>query len=73
MKPHPDAAGPLAAVIGAVQCAGTLVVILAVIGLIGCLAGIASLADLPWLLAGAFMGSFVMAALRRDSRRVRKL
>jgi hypothetical protein len=65
MKTHPATARPLAAAIEAAQCAVTLVAILGVLGLIACLAGLASLADLPWILAGVFMGSFVMAAVKR--------
>lgn len=67
MKPQPGAGSPLATILGAIQCAATLVAVLGVIGLIAWLAGIASLADLPWILAGAFAGSFVVAMVRRDS------
>ena len=63
MKAHPPAR-PLTAAIEAVQCAVTLVAILGVLGLIAWLAGLAALADLPWILAGVFMGSFVMAVIK---------
>ena len=53
----------------AVQCAVTLVVVLGVIGLIAWLAGIAALADLPWVLGGAFGGSFVAALARHGTQR----
>lgn len=56
----------------AAQCAITLVVVLGAIGLIAWLAGIAALADLPWILGGAFGGSFVMALTRHDARRARR-
>jgi len=69
MKAHPAAVRPLAALVEAVQyaaaCAVTLVCILGGFGLIAWLAGLAALADLPWILAGAFMGSFVMAVVKR--------
>ena len=64
MKAHPTVR-PLAAAIAAMQCAVTLVVILGVLGLVACFAGLASPDDLPWILAGAFIGSFVMAAAKR--------
>lgn len=48
----------------AVQCATTLVVLLGALGLLAWAAGIAALADIPWILAGAFGGSFAMALIR---------
>lgn len=56
----------------AAQCAVTLVALLAGVGLIAWAAGIASLADLPWALAGVFAGSFVSALIRRDTKRARR-
>jgi hypothetical protein len=56
----------------AAQCAITLVVVLGVVGLIAWLAGIASLAGLPWILGGAFGGSFVMALARHDAPRAQR-
>jgi len=52
----------------AAQCAVTLVCLLGALGLVAWAAGIAALADLPWILAGAFGGSFVMALVKRDRR-----
>jgi hypothetical protein len=49
----------------------TLVGLLGALGLIAWAAGIAALADLPWILAGAFGGSFVMALVKRDRRSMR--
>lgn len=57
------------AVLHALQCAATLVVLLAGVGLIAWLAGLTSLADLPWALSGGFAGSFVVAVFRPDKRR----
>lgn len=66
MTSHPA----LQAVLHAVQCALTLVAILAMVGLIAWAAGLASLADLSWVLIGVFGGSFVAAMVRRDARRI---
>lgn len=52
----------------AVQCATTLVVLLAGLGVIAWLAGIAALADLPWVLGGVFGGSFAMALVKADKK-----
>jgi hypothetical protein len=60
-------------VLEAAQVAITLVVLLAALSLIAWAAGIAALADLPYLLAGVFAGSFLMAVLRRDSRAPRRM
>jgi hypothetical protein len=64
---------PLRRILDAAQIAITLVLLLAAVGLIAWLAGIAALADLPYLLAGVFAGSFVMAVLRGDSRAPRRM
>lgn len=56
----------------AVQCATTLVVILGMIGLIAWAAGIATLTDIPWILAGAFGGSFAIALIRHDAKAPRR-
>lgn len=64
---------PARRVLEAARIAITLVALLGAIGLIAWLAGIAALADLPYLLAGAFAGSFVMAIVRRDTRPARRL
>jgi hypothetical protein len=68
MKLHSANGSILAVALEAIQCAATLVAILGVLGLIAWAAGIASLADLPWILIGAFAGSFVAAVFRRNSR-----
>jgi hypothetical protein len=60
----------LSAALGAVQRAATLVIVLTAIGLIGWAAGVVSLADVPWVLAGAFGGSFVVA-FHHDKRAIR--
>lgn len=49
----------------ALQCATTLVAILAGVGLIGWLAGLVALADLPYVLGGVFVGSFVMGMIKQ--------
>lgn len=67
MKLNTANGGALAAALNAIQCASTLVAILGVLGLIAWAAGIAALADLPWILVGAFAGSFVAAVVRRNS------
>lgn len=48
----------------ALQCAVTLVLLLAAVGLIAWAAGLATLADLPWVLSGVFGGSFAMAVVK---------
>ena len=45
----------------ALQCAVTMAVLAGLIGMIAWAAGIASPADLPWILSGVFAGSFVRA------------
>lgn len=57
-------------VLHALQCATTLVLLLGGVGVIAWLAGVASLADLPWALSGAFAGSFAVAVFRHDTERV---
>lgn len=69
MTPHPHPSQLLQTVLHALQCATTLVVLLAGVGVIAWLAGLASLGDLPWALSGAFAGSFVVALVRRDAPR----
>lgn len=68
MTPHPIGRRAL----DAVQCAATLVAILGVVGLIAWMAGIAALADLPWILAGAFAGSLTVGLFKRDARSARR-
>jgi hypothetical protein len=69
MTPHPHPSPLPQTVLHALQCATTLVVLLAGVGLIAWLAGLTSLANLPWALSGAFAGSFVVAVVRHDKRR----
>lgn len=72
MTPGPTTRRLAQSAMDAAQCAITLVILLAVVGLIAWLAGIASLADLPWVLSGVFAGSFVSALIRRDAKRARR-
>ncbi len=48
----------------------SIVIVLTAIGMIGWVAGVVSLADVPWVLAGAFGGSFVVA-FHHDKRAIR--
>lgn len=52
-------------VLTALQCATTLVAILAVVGTIAWLAGLVAWADLPYALGGVFGGSFVMGIIKQ--------
>ncbi len=70
MKPRSGHFGHFSAALGALQRAATLVIVLTAIGMIGWVAGVVSLADVPWVLAGAFGGSFVVA-FHHDKRAIR--
>jgi hypothetical protein len=52
----------------ALQSAGTLTFLLAVVSFIAWMAGIAAIGDAVWVLGGVFAGSFVTAALKQARR-----